>query len=571
MRTNFIFLLIIFTLCFHGKNVLSQITFSEVMYDVATNEYHDEFIEIFNQSHQDSIKVQGWTFSDSSGIDNILVEGGGQKIAPRHFALLLDGSYFNNSTTYDTLITDSLVLLKIEDNSFGNNGLSNSKAEWLTIRDSTGQIIAEYKYSLGNRPGYSDEKIDLDETNDSLNWSDSRIKGGTPGKRNSVSPPLFDMGFEDNSLIFPVLMFAEDQIVFTLKINDYGLASAADSLDLFIFSDANQDEIYQESDFLISHMRLPTIAQTIVFKWNNAPAGEHSVVARLFFDQDEVSDNDVVSNTIQIINREVSLHINEIKFLTENKEPEWIELVNLSTEKIFLRNWAISDLTDTVSIDSSLYLDSNEYIVLSKDSITKIYQSDIKKLIILNKFPTLNDQEDEISLIDPLGRWQEKVRYQRDWLEGEDFRYPSLERINPKLYENKSENWGPCVNHLGGTPGQKNSIFAELKNKEAMVEVSPNPFSPNADGIEDVTIIRGEIPETSARIKVEVYDTRGRLINSLIDNRFTGSHFNLVWDGRDAQGRIARIGIYILFIQALNDRLGVLREMKTTVVLAQKL
>jgi len=57
----------------------------------------------------------------------------------------------------------------------------------------------------------------------------------------------------------------------------------------------------------------------------------------------------------------------------------------------------------------------------------------------------------------------------------------------------------------------------------------------------------------------------------LKDNQFSGSHFNLVWDGRDGKGSIARIGIYIIFIQALNDRLGVLREMRTMVVLAQKL
>lgn len=86
-----------------------------------------------------------------------------------------------------------------------------------------------------------------------------------------------------------------------------------------------------------------------------------------------------------------------------------------------------------------------------------------------------------------------------------------------------------------------------------------------------MTIISGEIPEKSARIKAEVFDTRGRLIQTLKDNRFSGSQFNLVWDGRDGKGRIARIGIYIIFIQALNDRLGVLREMRTTVVLAQKL
>ncbi|MCK4559639.1 MAG: lamin tail domain-containing protein, partial [Calditrichia bacterium] len=201
MRTIIVFLIIFSTISVFALNLCAQITFSEIMYDVATNEYHDEFIEIFNLSDQDSIDITGWTFSDSSGIDNILPHRGGNKIAPRGFAVILDGSYFNNSTTYDTLLADSLVILKIEDNSFGKSGLSNSKAEWLTIRDTTGQVLTEYRYSVGNTPGYSDEKIDLDGKNDSLNWSDTKIEGGTPGRRNSVSPPLYDFGFEENSLI----------------------------------------------------------------------------------------------------------------------------------------------------------------------------------------------------------------------------------------------------------------------------------------------------------------------------------------------------------------------------------
>jgi hypothetical protein len=541
------------------------------MYDVVTNEYHDEFIEIFNLSNQDSIDISGWRFSDSSGIDYILPYRGGTKIAPRSFALILDGSYFNNSTTYDTMMVDSLVILKIEDNSFGKNGLSNSNAEWLTLSDSIGQVLTEYRYSIGNKPGYSDEKIDPDGKNDSLNWSESRREGGTPGKRNSVSPPLYDFGFDENSLILPDVIFANDQVVFTLEIFDYGLWTASDTLDVVIFSDLNCDKTFQKEDLLISHLRMPTIAQKLVFVWDNTPTGEHQVVARLFFRLDDVLENNVISKSILIIDRDVSLHINEIKFLTEKEEPEWIELVNLSHNNVLLKNWSIADLSDTVSIDSSIYLESGEFVVISEDSLPEFYQLQIKKMVILNKFPTLNDQVDEIVLIDPSGSGKEKVRYEKEWLEGEDFRSPSLERINPLLYENKAENWGPCIDQANATPGTENSIYSKLKSDVTMAVASPNPFSPNADGIDDATIISGEIPENSARIMAEVYDTRGRLIQTLIDNRFIGSHFNLVWDGRDGSGRIARIGIYIIYIQVLNDRLGVLREIRTTVVLAQKL
>ena len=158
-----------------------------------------------------------------------------------------------------------------------------------------------------------------------------------------------------------------------------------------------------------------------------------------------------------------------------------------------------------------------------------------------------------------------------DWLEGYESQSVSLERINPSLYENKSENWGPSVSMVGATPGKRNSIYSDLSAKTAKVEVSPNPFSPDEDGFEDHTIISGTIPDKSARIKIQIFDIKGRKIKTLQDNNFTGSTFNVVWDGKDENNQNARMGIYIVYVQILNDRNGVIRELKTSVVLAHKL
>jgi hypothetical protein len=552
-------------------SIQAQITFSEVMYDVATNEYHDEFVEIFNISYQDSVNILGWRFSDSEGIDRILPHRGGTKIGPRRFALILDGSYFENSMTYDSLLTDSVVILKIGDNSFGKNGLSNSVAERLTISDSTGQILTDYTYSIGNKPGFSDEKINLDERSDSLNWSDSKIEGGTPGIKNSVSPPIYDYGFKEHSFIFPVILIAHKPIVFSLELCQFGLKSILDSIDIIVYSDYNMDRSYQTDELLITQKKVPTIAQTILFEWDYPTAGEHQILAQLYFDKDELPENNYIFEKIRVFEEEISLHINEIKFLSENGEPEWIELVNLSRESIYLKDWALADLSDTTCIDSQMYLKQGEFIVLSEDTLPEFYGLKMKKMIILNKFPTLNDQEDEISLLNPAGSWIEKIIYDRQWLEGEEYRSPSLERINPGLYANKAENWGPCIHSNGATPGKQNSIYSKLTHWNSELRVSPNPFSPDQDGNDDVAIISGKIPVNSAKIKAEIYDIRGRLIRILKDNAFSGSHFDLVWDGKDLNGTNARIGIYIVYIQALNDRLGVLREMKTTVVLVHKL
>ena len=62
--------------------IAAQITFSEVMFDVATNEYHDEFVEIFNLSVTDSADAAGWRFSDGTDVDEIIHVYGPGKIPP---------------------------------------------------------------------------------------------------------------------------------------------------------------------------------------------------------------------------------------------------------------------------------------------------------------------------------------------------------------------------------------------------------------------------------------------------------------------------------------------------------
>ena len=549
----------------------AQITFSEIMFDVASNEYHDEFVEIFNLSGSDSVDISGWTFSDSSGTDQILPHRGGRKIPPESFAIILDGSYFNNSTVYDALVPDSVIILTISDNSFGKSGLSNSLAELLTIRDSSGNILTRYKYSVGNIPGFSDEKIDLTGDNDPLNWRDSKTEGGTPGFKNSVSPRDIDFGFDQNSFFLPDLIFDDDTIILTVQIYNFGRLTPSARMDLIVFCDRNGDDDFQETDILIGRRNISTNAQTLDFNWQNVPPGRYGLTAQLFYEADENNENNKICKVIQILSRGEFLHINEIKFLTRTDEPEWIELVNISQEEILLKGWSLTDLTDTLTIDSFLSVSPEGYMVLSKDTLPDIYHMTKENLFILDKFPTLNDQGDEISLIDPAGNCREQVTYQADWLEGEAVRFPSMERINPRLNESKAENWGPSMDPRSGTPGEKNSIYSNLEGRGISLKAIPNPFSPDADGVDDITIIHGMIPETNARIRARIFDIKGRLIRTLKDNRFSGSQFDLVWDGKNQEGRTARIGIYIVYIEAINDRQGVLREMKTTVVLAQKM
>ena len=130
MKSTLLFLLIFDILVISVRNIWGQVTFSEILYDVATNEYHDEFVEIYNLSSTDSVDIRGWQFSDSSSSERIIQTGDGYLIPPLGFAIILDGSYRENSDTYDSLIPEQTLVLTISDNSFGASGLANSKGEY---------------------------------------------------------------------------------------------------------------------------------------------------------------------------------------------------------------------------------------------------------------------------------------------------------------------------------------------------------------------------------------------------------------------------------------------------------
>jgi len=46
---------------------------------------------------------------------------------------------------------------------------------------------------------------------------------------------------------------------------------------------------------------------------------------------------------------------------------------------------------------------------------------------------------------------------------------------------------------------------------------------------------------------------------------------SVIFDGRDDSGEALRIGIYIIFLEAINEGSGVVENMKPVVVVARKL
>jgi hypothetical protein len=190
------------------------------------------------------------------------------------------------------------------------------------------------------------------------------------------------------------------------------------------------------------------------------------------------------------------------------------------------------------------------------------------RIIVLKNWLALNDTRETLVLADFHGDLQDSLSFSQHW-GGDDG--ISLERINPNLASADSSNWSSCVAGAGSTPGKRNSIFAEFVPKQATLTVSPQVFSPDNDGHDDVAIIQFQVPATTATVHLKIYDMRGRLVHQLLNNTPVGATHEVIWNGYDGAKQPLPMGIYILYLQAIQATGGVLVEARTTLVLARRL
>ncbi|OGU58209.1 MAG: hypothetical protein A2V66_01490 [Ignavibacteria bacterium RBG_13_36_8] len=273
------------------------------------------------------------------------------------------------------------------------------------------------------------------------------------------------------------------------------------------------------------------------------------------------------------------LVVNEILYDPAADNSEFIEFFNKSDNYVQLGGWRFSDESgNQIKLqNNSCILPPNCYFVIAADSaVFKNYtwlDNEDNIGIISSSSLNLSNSGDRIILKDIWGNLIDSVNYSEGWHNGNilTLKNKSLERINPFLLTNDSSNWSTSVSEEGATPALRNSVFTDRITGEAKVSVSPNPFSPDNDGYEDFTIISYSLTQPIAQIRIKVFDSKGRLVRTVLNNHPIGSTGSVIFDGLGDNGRPLKIGIYILFIEAINSSSGVVDTMKEVVVVARKL
>ena len=109
---------------------------------------------------------------------------------------------------------------------------------------------------------------------------------------------------------------------------------------------------------------------------------------------------------------------------------------------------------------------------------------------------------------------------------------------------------GKSLDMLSATEGMARELLDEayrqlgvkksgaLPKTYSLSQNSPNPFNP-------ATTISYCVPEGKpVHVSVRIYDLRGRLLRTLVDDVKEAGSYSIFWDGRDEKGRRLPSGIY---------------------------
>ncbi len=271
-----------------------------------------------------------------------------------------------------------------------------------------------------------------------------------------------------------------------------------------------------------------------------------------------------------------SVVINEIMFETSQDFPEYLELTNVSKNPVDIGGWSliIGKGNKYWLSGERLSLNPGGYFVFASDSniFDRFGISPKSKFVSVsnsNSF-SLSNSADAVVIRDAFNNVIDSVYYSGSWCNNNilNTKNKSLEKLNPLFESNDKTSWSTCVDARGGTPLKKNSVFTPLKKVSSGLSIFPNPFSPDEDGHEDFTVLAYKFRTPVVQIRARVFDDHGRLVRTLAVNKASSGEGKIVFDGRDDSGATLRMGMYIVFIEAVGAQNKTLETLKEVVVIA---
>jgi hypothetical protein len=244
---------------------------------------------------------------------------------------------------------------------------------------------------------------------------------------------------------------------------------------------------------------------------------------------------------------DIKIVINEINYKSSPSRDtkDWIEFYNAGKATVNLKNWVISDGGPETGylFPTDYILSPGMYVVVCRDlAAFRTFRPQVSNSIG-DMTIGLSSSGDEINLYDPEGNLVDFVHFdvESPWPVVEDASGESIELTDLFSDNNSGRNWKSTIS--GGTPGTMNLRASELNNTNAqstdcIISCYPTPFR-------DYTSIRLEA-NMAGRYRVDIYNTQGKLLNTLLDQNIEGGEFYVDWYGDTADGVIVPEGVYIV-------------------------
>ncbi len=508
-----------------------------------------EFIELVSQSN---FTMESWSISDNSynpkPLPTVEIKAGDYLIIAPDSSLV---SIVPDSAHYLVPLDPFPIL--------------NNSGDGIYIYDLTGTVIDSLVYTTHGWPVFpevSTEKLWPGFTsNDPLNWkSATESIRMTPGSPNSVL--LFET---DGALVAeisyhtPIYPEESEDFTLTLGILNVGLTSFQGTVTIT----EQGIQLGEESTSPVKTGDTTWVALQL----QGLSAGTHILDINLLIPGDSNLINNSYRDSIQVRYPFGSVRFNEFLPIPANTQTEFVELQ--SDLMVPLERWAISDESGNRVTLPDLIIQPTVYPVIAADSsLLPMVGLNTPYIIPQRGFPTLNNTGDGLFLYDMTGKIIDSLEYNQNWpiLAGR-----STEKFRPEYISNDSSRWGLAVNPEGATPGKQNSIYYDAISKEGALRLDPNPFSPDNDGVEDQLFLKYKLPFEQGVVRVEIFDVTGRNIANPFWDFVILQEGVLVWDGKRANGEVARIGIYVIKFSTHSLLTNKKWETVQTVVLAKRL
>lgn len=444
--------------------------------------------------------------------------------------------------------------------------LANSGKQ-LFLSDSSGKLIAytfynetRYNNNAKSNGGFSLERIDNNNVNDSRhNWSasDSPL-GGTPGTENSVKGKCEIK--EPASFLYYEIIQPDTIIMYFSSPLD--ATSATDKNNYSITSDSTELQT-----ITIDSLYLSTITITTTDRLKEDETIYMSPQNIKQTDLSEVIFPETISIAIPYRPEKGDLVFNEILFDNDSETCEFVEIYNTTEKHIELGNLVLSVLDEDGKYGkTSLLCNTNRviepgcYIAFTSDTIklNKRWNCNIWNISLCN-LPALRNDGGIITLLN--GNIQEidaavftPSIYPKT---GKGSKGISAEKVNPSYTSSNPANWLPATAQTGyGTPGKKNSQFREnsLTAEKGKFTLQEDFITPNQDGQNDYATINYSFDDGGYIINIKVYSSSGREVAYPVKRETLASYGSIIWDGKDNEGNYLKPGIYILLIEAHNEK-----------------